>query len=156
MTNIAHDFKATPDGGFICAGEATVACVDYPECTDIIQQGWLLKVDGCGCLVEGCDEACSVGVEEGHEAISEVIFRMGPNPTSDLLNVFIPTLTEIDIRKIDFQLYDLKGTLLKSFRFQNDNTTYMMDMKSFASGEYILSAIYEGKIIKSERVVIAK
>ncbi|MEN9346534.1 MAG: hypothetical protein RLZZ77_45, partial [Bacteroidota bacterium] len=78
LNNTANDLKATPDGGYIMAGEARANCLEWPclAGSDFTQQGWLLKVDGCGCLVPGCDEQCVVGVNE-QEGEKPSYFKFG-------------------------------------------------------------------------------
>lgn len=149
LTNIAHDMKATPDGGFIMAGEASAACIDYPTCDDFTQQGWLLKVDACGCLVPGCDPNCLVSVEETEE---QIYFRFGPNPVGDLLNLYIPTLP-FSIKELTFSLIDMNGRKIKDFQFQYDNTTYMIDAQSLAAGNYILSLTKDGQVLQREKIL---
>lgn len=152
LTNIAHDMKATPDGGYIMAGEASAACTDYPDCDNFTQQGWLLKVDACGCLVPGCDPNCIVSVEEEKVEDEKKYFHFGPNPVEDLLNLYIPTLP-FSIKELTFSLIDMNGRKIKDFQFQYDNTTYMIDTHSLTAGNYILSLTKDGKVLQSEKMV---
>ncbi len=152
LTNIAHDMKATPDGGFIMAGEASAACTDYPDCDNFTQQGWLLKVDACGCLVPGCDPNCIVSVEEKEETEEQTYFRFGPNPMGDLLNLYIPSLP-FSIKEVTFSLIDMNGRTIKDFQFQYDNTTYMIDTYSLTAGNYILSLTKDGQVLQREKVL---
>ncbi len=147
-----HDLKATTDGGYIVAGEATTTCSNFPSCDEFIQQGWLLKVDACGCLVPGCDPNCIVSVEEKEEENEKEYFRFGPNPVGDLLNLYIPPLP-FSIKELTFSLVDMNGRKIKDFQFQYDNTTYMIDAQSLAAGNYILSLTKDGQVLQSERMV---
>jgi hypothetical protein len=153
LTNIAHDMKATPDGGFIMAGEASASCTNYPTCDEFTQQGWLLKVDGCGCLVPGCDPGCIVGIEEIVAEDEIKYFRFGPNPVSDLLNLYIPSLS-IPMNELNFSLYDNLGRKVNDFQFKFDDTTYMIDASNLASGEYILLLSQNGKTLQSEVIIV--
>jgi hypothetical protein len=160
LNNIAHDMKATPDGGYIMAGQATANCLEWPCLAggDFTQQGWLLKVDGCGCLVPGCDEACTVGIEEDGrhpELVSVSQFLVGPNPARDYINVYItPTLSKRE--GVVLVVHDVMGNLIKSFNLKHDDTTYMLDTSSLANGEYILSLINDGFVLQTKRVVVTK
>lgn len=153
LTNIAHDMKATPDGGFIMAGEASASCTNYPTCDEFTQQGWLLKVDGCGCLVPGCDPGCIVGIEEIAAEDEIKYFRFGPNPVSDMLNVHIPSLS-IPMSELTFSLYDNLGRKVNDFQFKYDDTTYMIDASNLASGEYILLLSQSGKTLQCEVIIV--
>lgn len=153
LANIAHDMKATPDGGFIMAGEASASCTNYPTCDEFTQQGWLLKVDGCGCLVPGCDPDCIVGVEEIVAEDEIKYFRFGPNPVSDMLNLYIPSLS-IPMNELNFSLYDNLGRKVNDFQFKYDDTTYMIDASNLASGEYILLLSQNGKTLQSEVMIV--
>lgn len=153
LTNIAHDMKATPDGGFIMAGEASASCTNYPTCDEFTQQGWLLKVDGCGCLVPGCDPGCIVRIEEIAAEDEIKYFRFGPNPVSDILNLYIPSLS-IPMSELNFSLYDNLGRKVNDFQFKYDDTTYMIDASNLASGEYILSLSQNGKTLQSEVMIV--
>jgi hypothetical protein len=152
LNNTANDLKSTPDGGYIMAGESTSLCINWPSCSEVTQQGWLLKVDGCGCLVPGCDQNCVVTNSENELEAHENYFLFGPNPVDELLNVYVPTLP-IPIKDLTFRLFDMQGKLLREFQFESDNTTYMIDVNSLASGNYILSAFYKGEVVESEKVV---
>jgi hypothetical protein len=152
LNNTANDLKSTPDGGYIMAGESTSLCLNWPSCSEDSQQGWLLKVDGCGCLVPGCDQNCVVTNLENEQEVRVNYFLFGPNPVDELLNVYVPTLP-IPIKDLTFRLFDMQGKLLREFQFESDNTTYMIDVNSLASGNYILSAFYKGEVVESEKVV---
>ena len=152
LNNQVHDFKSTPDGGYIMAGESTSLCLNWPSCSEDSQQGWLLKVDGCGCLVPGCDQNCVVTNLGNEQEVRVNYFLFGPNPVDELLNVYVPTLP-IPIKDLTFRLFDMQGKLLREFQFESDNTTYMIDVNSLASGNYILSAFYKGEVVESEKVV---
>jgi len=153
LHNVAHDFKATPDGGFICAGEATALCTDHPECDHSTQQGWLLKVDGCGCLVPGCDEECYVGVSDRHPDESQYLFKVGPNPARDFINVFLPA-RDLNFEDLNLELFSLDGHLIKSFPIKHGDTTYMIDTTGLTSGEYVLSLLQENKLLQQEKILV--
>jgi hypothetical protein len=154
LDNTAKDLKATPDGGYIMAGESSASCLEWPCLAGdpFTQQGWLLKVDACGCLVPGCDPNCIVSVEEKQVANENKYFRFGPNPVGDLLNLYIPPLP-FSIKELTFSLVDMNSRKIKDFQFQYDNTTYMMDAQSLAAGNYILSITKDGQVLQSERLI---
>lgn len=152
LTNVAHDMKATPDGGVVMAGEASASCIDYPDCDAFTQQGWLLKVDECGCLVPGCDPSCVVGIDEVESESKNEYFRFGPNPVNEVLNIYIPT-GSIPVRELILSIYDASGKKINDLRFNHDNTTYMIDFHSLAKGNYILSLSHNGRVLQSEKLI---
>lgn len=152
LNNQVHDFKSTPDGGYIMAGESTSLCLNWPSCSEDSQQGWLLKVDGCGCLVPGCDQNCVVTNSENELEAHENYFLFGPNPVVDMLNIYVPTLTT-PMNELAFSLFDVQGKQLKEFQFESDNTTYMIDVSPLASGNYILSVSHNGQLLESKKMV---
>jgi hypothetical protein len=109
-------------------------------------------------LVPGCDEACTVGIEEDGrhpELVSVSQFLVGPNPARDYINVYItPTLSKRE--GVVLVVHDVMGNLIKSFNLKHDDTTYMLDTSSLANGEYILSLINDGFVLQTKRVVVTK
>ena len=152
LNNTANDLKSTPDDGYIMAGESTSLCINWPSCSEVTQQGWLLKVDGCGCLVPGCDQNCVVTNTENEQEGHANYFLFGPNPVDDLLNIYVPTLAT-PMNELTFSLFDVQGKQLKEFQFESDNTTYMIDVSPLASGNYILSVSHNGQLLESKKVV---
>lgn len=152
LYNWCHDMKATPDGGVIMAGEASASCANYPICDEFTQQGWLLKVDACGCLVPGCDPNCVVSVEETQAEDEKNYFRFGPNPVRDVLNIFVPTLPA-PMHEFTFSIFDAQGRRINDFQLQHDNTTYIIDTQSLASANYFLTLTHNGQIVQSEKLV---
>jgi|GEM_PF-1488903 len=152
LNNTANDLKSTPDGGYIMAGESTSLCMNWPSCSEDSQQGWLLKVDGCGCLVPGCDQSCVVTNTENEQADKQNYFLFGPNPVDDMLNIYVPTLA-IPMKELSFSLFDAQGKQLKEFQFESDNTTYMIDVSPLASGNYILTVSHNRQLLSSKKMV---
>ena len=156
LENIAHDLKATPDGGYIMAGESKARCLEWPCLAGdpFTQQGWLLKVDGCGCLVPGCDEMCVVDVTE-NEKEKHDYFKFGPNPVRQNLNVYIPKNT-LYTQSLSLEFRNLQGQLIKSFPLKHDDTTYIIDTGNLSSGQYMLSLVFEGEILQTEIIAVGK
>jgi len=145
--HLVYDLKATQDGGYIFCGEATDLCI-APDCHNS-QQGWLVKVDGCGCLVPGCDPNCSTDTTDYS---FEHYFIAGPNPFSQYLNLYISENLELDgIYQI--QLYDMSGRLVNEFSFSNNRITYMWNLNDIANGNYVLSLRRGDEILQVENVI---
>lgn len=144
-----YDLRATSDGGYIFCGEARGTDEDNPDVTGPYQQGWLVKVDEYGCLVEGCQQYDSISETE---AFSEVdYFKLGSNPTSDFLNIFQIANTS---PLATYTIYDLNGKEIKSIPAPDSGTTLMVDVSILATGRYILSLTEHRKVLKTEKIVI--
>ena len=85
-----------------------------------------------------------VGVDE----TQEVEVKIYPNPTSDVLNIMIPTEVE---GLVEVQLMDLGGHLVQSRTISGG--TSQMDVSKLAGGAYIMNFISEAGTY-STRVVI--
>jgi hypothetical protein len=147
IEHIAYDFKSTSDGGFIFCGEATEHNDDIPG--GLSQQGWLVKVDACGCLVPGCDVDCTIGVNETEKDAGKY-FIYGPNPVSQYLNVYFFE----DNQNAELCIYDMTGKQIEAFVPRTGKTTYMVYVEDYASGSYILNLVVEGQVIQTEKIVV--
>ncbi len=181
VTHEIYDMKPTPDGGLIFCGEVIA---DFGP-GQPYQQGWVCKLDACGCLVPGCDGGCIVGVQEmGAQPFSagEGWFLVGPNPARDYINIYLrltppdgyrdssagegaaypPTSTFdiqhslFDIRNSTFVIHDLLGNEIKSFAPHRADTTYIVDTTGLAGGQYVVSLVSEGAVLQSEKIVVAR
>ncbi|MBX7053100.1 MAG: T9SS type A sorting domain-containing protein [Flavobacteriales bacterium] len=148
----AYDLKATPDGGVVFCGEATDYDQENVSLENPIQQGWICKLDACGCLVPGCDENCIVGVNE-HEETTTSGFLVGPNPASDFLNIYLKPQTSLQ-SNVRFELRTTDGKLVKQFSAGKADTTYLLDVSDLASGNYLLTLIHDGQVKEVKRVVV--
>jgi Secretion system C-terminal sorting domain len=155
-SHFIYDLKATPDGGFVFCGESTDGCIDDNWTQEApTQQAWVVKVDACGCLVPGCDEGCTVGLEELSD-LEIPNFVAGPNPVSQYLNIFLSQdLSSLSGKASEyhFQIHDQIGRLITEFKTSAANTTYMLDVENFESGTYILSLSIDGIVVQSEPIV---
>jgi len=147
-THTLNDLKATCDGGYIFCGEATDGDTGTPFSEGPPQQGWLVKVDEYGCLVEGCQLFDSI-----QEPISpdEIIFTFSPNPASNFLNIYQGQ--QVSALAV-YELHDYQGKLLESFPASECFTTMMVDVSAYSSGNYILSLREGDKLLQSEKVII--
>jgi hypothetical protein len=141
-----YDLKATSDGGYIFCGDAIDE--DAETNGEVTQRGWLVKVDACGCLVPGCDLDCTISV--GEESAAKKHFIFGPNPANQYLNVYFFE----GIPDAIAYIYDLNGKRLDSFVPRQGKTTYMLNLKDYAPGTYVLSLENEGRVIQSEKIIV--
>lgn len=155
LVNVAFDLKTTPDGGYIMSGESTTFCPVWPGCEGVSQQGWILKVDACGCLVPGCDEECTVGIQKFKDSKIQR-FKIGPNPVRDMLNIYISQNPTPYAQNLSLAVHDTQGNLIKTFQLKNYDTTYVIDASSLAAGQYVLSLVSDGLVLQTERIVVMK
>ena len=142
--HLLYDLQETSDGGFIMCGESK----DYiGDSGGEFQEGWLLKVDEHGCLVEGCH--LSDNIEE--LSTSTEYFKAGPVPASDFLNIY---QTKALDNSFSYQLHDMNGKLIEHFPAADFQTTFMLPVHNYVSGTYVLSLMENGKVLQSEKVII--
>ncbi|MEY3398292.1 MAG: Secretion system C-terminal sorting domain, partial [Bacteroidota bacterium] len=150
-----YDLKSTSDGGFIAVGEASDNDEESPNFVFPNAQAWILKVDGCGCLVPGCDSDCVVP-----NCATEIVdfppfdsyFIYGPNPVSQSLNLYFDG-GGINLEGLSFRLYDLTGRLIDQFTPYQSQTTYIWDMEHLASGEYLICLCQDDRVLQQTKVV---
>jgi outer membrane protein assembly factor BamB len=157
------DMKATLDGGIIFCGESydatSTANANY-EIEMPRRQGWLVKLDECGCLVPGCDTLCRY---VGCAAIDTTAyfppvanqFIVGPVPATQFINIYFAG-GDLDLAQTQFQMYDLQGRLVYSFVPDAANTTYMLSTEKFASGTYVLHLSHNGAKVQEQKIIIAE
>jgi hypothetical protein len=124
------------------------------------QQGWLVKLDECGCLVPGCDSLCSyVGCASSDTTayFPPVAnqFIVGPVPATQFINIYFAG-GDLDLTQTHFDMYDLQGRLVYSFAPDAADTTYMLSTEKFASGAYVLMLHHNGEKVQERKVIIAE
>ena len=160
------DMKATLDGGIIFCGESRDATptakadyeIEYPR-----QQGWLVKLDECGCLVPGCDSLCSyVGCHPPNPTDTTFFtifgshFIIGPNPATQFINIYVGLLESLNLESLHFTLHDAQGKLAYEFSPTQIETTYMLSTEKFASGLYVLSLSDGERVLQQQKIVVEK
>ncbi len=129
------DVVETADGGFFACGEAR-ALDNVPERQP--QMAWFVKMDEFGCVVPGCQDFVDAIIE----AAKPINFILYPNPTNDILNVYLNNNEENVEATI--QIINANGRLEESFdtRLIND-LNLMIDVSRLGSGFYFLKIIDE-------------
>lgn len=108
---------------------------------------WEVQAESIQCVSDRTEVVVSIGIVGVNEAQS-VDVRIYPNPTSDVLNIMVPT--EV-VGMVDVQLFDLGGNLVQSSSIGAG--TSQMNVSKLASGAYILNFKTETGVY-STRVVI--
>ncbi|MBI1266022.1 MAG: T9SS type A sorting domain-containing protein [Cryomorphaceae bacterium] len=148
-THSVWDVRATADGGLIFCGES----LDYTEeeytSENPVQQGWVVKVDGFGCLVEGCQNS----VEEAEGAVSW--FKAGPNPlkAGTPLNVYLEKTPPAGAALV---LTDMQGRQVATTRVTNGQTTYIWPLPEVTAATYLLSLLDGNKVLQVEKLQIIR
>ena len=140
--------RPTSDGGFILCGESTDIWPSEELTDPPYQQGWLLKLDEYGCLVEDC--YLSVLENENSE---NKYFAVGPNPATDYLHIRMCALEGHNCR---LRVHDLQGNLCyESPSGMYHNSTLTLSIEQWVKATYVLSMVSEnGRVVQSELVVV--
>jgi Secretion system C-terminal sorting domain len=132
----------TPDGGYVVVG--TTLEVGFPV------PGWVLKVDSFGCLVPGCH----LPNPTMEEAKPEIALSIYPNPTSDFLNFYLRSPTQID--KALFRIVNGEGKMIRTIKVDNLNTTYIVPIHDWPAGSYWLQYFESKEVVISNQFQILK
>ena len=136
-----YDVIQTSDGGYFLTGSLS------PDSDlGLNQDIWGLKLDDMGCLVPGCDTLISVGENKLNTS-----FSVYPNPTTQFVNVYISSANAGS--KIQFELTDLQGRLVKSFLPRLTEATYMLDVEELPAGVYLLNMTVDGVFVRNEKIL---
>ena len=144
-----NDLKATTDGGYIFCGESRDLDSDQEYTEGPPQQGWLVKVDEFGCLVEDCQLSDDINVIEIEG--NKKYFKAGPIPAADFLNIYQSFNTSSGA---SYELIDMTGKVIENFSSMSKGTTMMLDVSKYNSGTYLLNLMDGGKLLQSEKIVI--
>jgi hypothetical protein len=140
--------KATPDGGVIFCGEVKDFYMQQFE--DFQQRGWVVKLDECGCLVPGCDSACTdIAV---HELPAMLPIKVYPNPASELLNIYVGNYNLGN--RAELVLFNAEGKMVSTHKVPENNTTYMTSIAELHAGNYVVQLRNEDGVIAVGNVVV--
>jgi hypothetical protein len=116
------------------------------------QDGWILRVDSMGCLVEGC---FSVGVEEVEEESG--YFKAYPNPFSESTTIKYDLGQECDLG-CQIRLYDLQGRIIAQQMLTSDqgNGNFIIDMSLYGNGIYYCTLYGDGRMLQTEKLILLK
>jgi hypothetical protein len=142
--NYVHDVIYEPDdGGFVATGWV-FGLLDSVNPQDL----WVFRTDSMGCLVPGCHLTDNITMHANEVAVS-----LYPNPVQNQLSVHIKAG---DLPQgATIELYDMQGRQHLSTLLEPGARTYIIDMRHYASGVYLLHCktpnelLWTGKILKN-------
>jgi hypothetical protein len=137
------DFKATPDGGYIMAGQ-------YNEGLENL--GWLMKLDSFGCLVPGCN--ANDGPNAATEQQQDLRLAIYPNPTSDFLNFELRTPQPLPAAR--FRILDSSGQAVKEIASNYPRDTFIVPVREWAAGAYFLQYLEGGEVRLTEKFIVTR
>ncbi|MBK7094175.1 MAG: T9SS type A sorting domain-containing protein [Saprospiraceae bacterium] len=137
------DIIYAPDGGYYMYGTLRFA----PKENDSLGSlpAWLLKVDQYGCLVPGCQNGDTVGVEE---ILSEDSLSIYPNPADNTLYIYDEKGGESN-----YTISDIKGNILSKWSGSLKDNTYIVQLHDFSPGVYIVRRVDEKGRVRSGKFV---
>jgi hypothetical protein len=142
--HLVHDFIIEDDGGFVATG-----WLWSPPNGDIPGQDlWVFRTDSMGCLVPGCHIVDNIQMHSNEVAVS-----LYPNPVQNQLSVHIKA-GELP-HGATIELYDMQGRQHLSTLLEPGARTYIIDMRHYASGVYLLHCktptemLWTGKVVKN-------
>ena len=142
-----NDLKATSDGGYIFCGESRDADSGQPFSEGPAQQGWLVKVDEYGCLVEDCQLTDEINVIE-QEGATEY-FKAGPIPAEQFLNIYQSVTAHLST----YQLFNSQGQLMEEFPALSKGATMILDVSKYSAGSYQLVLREGDRVLQSEKII---
>ncbi len=104
-----YDVLPTPDGGFIATGPAyNPLNQQYPP--GYSQDAWVVKVDGQGCIVPGCN---SVGIEEQATNLLDAL-RIWPNPVAQggQVHVQLDLPPSVQTKDLELSIVSMDGKVV--------------------------------------------
>jgi len=141
-----NDIVLTADGGFLLCGEAFNPQL---EVAVHAQNSWLVKLDEWGCLVPGCQDI----VSSTDKLDPQFGLKLYPNPTSDVLNVYIDHEQGSSLSLV---ISNMQGQQMKNIEVGLSKLTMMIDITSFPVGVYFVSLVDNGQILKTDKIQVVR
>ena len=142
-----YDVLPTTDGGFIAAG-AVYNPVGGPHPPGYSQDTWVVKVDGDGCIVPGCN---STGITEQATNLLDV-FSIFPNPAHGSTTIQLslpPSVTG----SLELTLVSADGRIVQRERIAG-NGTHALDISQLGAGVYYAHVAQGGKWLTGGKLVV--
>jgi len=138
--NKLHDITILPDHSIVACGEF----INWAD-TSHPQQGWLIKVNENGCFSADCSDTTWMNSVSTIPS-QNIKMSIFPNPASDQVAVEIINRGD-EINDAMLSVYDMSGQLVHSYAHINTQTTYFLNIKNYAAGNYILRLEEHGLLL---------
>ncbi|RLD19167.1 MAG: hypothetical protein DRI69_08975 [Bacteroidetes bacterium] len=145
--NGVFDLETTSDGGYIMAGMA-VFYEGWPALID--QHLWLVKTDGYGCVVPGCQTTSTTQIAMS-EDFKPLIY---PNPASEHTNIYVGSLASTE--EIQVEIIDAYGRLVHTIQSAIAETTYIVDVSGWSSGMYVCQFRIAKRVAGRSKLMIVR
>jgi hypothetical protein len=116
---------------------------------EVIQDGWILRVDSNGCLVEGC---YSVGIEELEQ--EEQYLKAYPNPFNQQVTLAYDLKEDCDAGCF-IRLTDIRGRIVLQQPISTGNgpNSITFDLGRYETGMYICSLYNNHRLLQTSRLI---
>jgi Secretion system C-terminal sorting domain len=138
--NKLHDITILPDHSIVACGEF----INWAD-TSHPQQGWLIKVNEYGCFSADCSDTTWMNSVSTIPS-QNIKMSIFPNPASDQVAVEIINRGDA-INDASLTVYEMSGQLVHSYAHINTQTTYFLNIKNYAAGNYILRLEEHGLLL---------
>ncbi len=136
-----YDIDILPNGDLLACGELKFT---FNVGITPIQQGWILRTDSNGCVVENC----LVGLEEPRNENQEPRqIQVYPNPASRSVQLEVSS----EMVGGEVKVYDVHGRVVKEWRVASEK--WKVDVSDWGKGLYVVTAEKEGKFARGKLVV---
>ncbi|HRH69329.1 MAG TPA: T9SS type A sorting domain-containing protein [Flavobacteriales bacterium] len=125
-----YDVLPTPDGGFIAAG-AAYGSASGNNPPGLSQDTWVVKVDGDGCIVPGCD---GVGITEQATNLLGALTIL-PNPAHGNTTVRLQLPNSVANGVLDLSIVAMDGKLVHQQRITG-NGEHTLALEQLMAGVY--------------------
>jgi len=109
---------------------------------EVNQDGWILRVDSMGCVVEGC---FSVGINEEQKEVGLSVY---PNPVADVLRVRFADKSVLSL--VAITISDMLGREVLRFKAKSNTA---LDVSTLKSGLYMVRTKSENGVSSSAKFV---
>lgn len=99
-------------------------------------------------ISEGIQQAYEIYTLSSSKLTFKFDVKIFPNPTSDVLQVSFSNLLK---EEIEFQLFDLNGSLISNERITEEKIN--LNMSNFSIGPYLLKMYSSNKLINSYKII---
>ncbi len=145
-----YDVLPTPDGGFIATGPTYRYQPVQPNFPPgYSQDAWVVKVDGMGCIVPGCN---SVGIEEQATNLLDAL-SIYPNPAHGQVTMELTLPPSVAYLPLQLSLVGMDGRIARQ-RTLDGNGAHTLALDGLAAGVYYVHIASEGKWLTGGKLIV--